>query len=332
MEKDLFKRGKINRLMQIITSLQAGKSYSVTELSKIFGTSRRTIFRDMKELRAIGIPYYYDAKTRRYTIEPEFSLPAFDLSLREALNLLLVALKLGKQIQLPSPKSTLLAALKIENNLPAKIRRYCNDTLQNILVKEKPQEIIDSFDKIFAQLMLDIQNNRIVNIRYYLPLERIETTIVLEPYHLIYNDHTWYLIGRSTHNNKIHNIKLNRIKQLIPSGKYFAESNRLDIEEYFGRAWSIVPEGRLYHIKLKFSPEVAHDVAAVKWHSTQKVTFENDGSANLEFRVDGLNEITWWILSYGDRVQVLVPKILREKVTMIVRRMLDSNQQESTTP
>ncbi|MBA7682263.1 hypothetical protein ES703_90612 [subsurface metagenome] len=87
----------------------------------------------------------------------------------------------------------------------------------------------------------------------------------------------------------------------------------------------MIPEGRLYDIKLRFLAEVAHDVADVQWHSTQRVTFENDGSAIVEFRVDGLNEITWWILSYGSRVQVLAPRILRQKIIEIAQKMVKVN-------
>ncbi len=65
--------------MQILTTLQAGKSYAVSDLSKMFGTSRRTIFRDLKELQAIGVPYRYDARTNGYMIEPEFFLPPVDV-------------------------------------------------------------------------------------------------------------------------------------------------------------------------------------------------------------------------------------------------------------
>ena len=53
----------------------------------------------------------------------------------------------------------------------------------------------------------------------------------------------------------------------------------------------MMPEGRLYNVKLRFLPEVAHGIAEVQWHSTQTVTFEDDGSAIVQFRVDGLNEI-----------------------------------------
>ena len=85
------------------------------------------------------------------------------------------------------------------------------------------------------------------------------------------------------------------------------------------------PEGRLYNIKLRFSPQVAQTVAQIQWHRTQTVTKNNDGSAIIEFRVDGLGEITWWILSYGDQVQVLAPKILREKIARIAMNMMNSS-------
>ena len=65
------KPSRISRVVQILTTLQAGKSYAVGDLSKIFGTSRRTIFRDLKELQAIGVPYHYDAKASGYTIDPD---------------------------------------------------------------------------------------------------------------------------------------------------------------------------------------------------------------------------------------------------------------------
>jgi proteasome accessory factor B len=87
----------------------------------------------------------------------------------------------------------------------------------------------------------------------------------------------------------------------------------------------MIPEGRLYNVRLRFLPKVARSVAEVRWHSTQTVTFQEDGSVIIEFRVDGLNEITWWILSYGDQVQVLAPAALRQKVIKIAENMVNQN-------
>jgi len=84
-------------------------------------------------------------------------------------------------------------------------------------------------------------------------------------------------------------------------------------------------EGKIYNVKLRFLPKVADNVTEIQWHSTQKVTRNNDGSATIEFRVDGLGEISWWILGYGDQVQVLAPKALRGKVLKTAKNMVKLN-------
>jgi len=322
------KRSRISRVIQILTTLRAGKSYAVGDLSKMFGTSRRTIFRDLKELQAIGVPYRYDAKTSGYTMEPEFFLPPVDLSLQEALGLFLLAHNVRDKVHFPYKNSALLAALKFENILPAKIRQYCNTALRNISIRVSPQALFlhsTSLDKTFTQLLQAIVKKRKVNIRYHPLYEVIIIDIVLCPYHLLYSNQAWYVLGRSSLHKSVRSFKLNRIRELKTTKRCFVGGENFDVYEYFGRAWSMIPEGQLYNIKLKFSPELAHDVAEVQWHSTQQVTFEDDGSAIIEFRVDGLNEIIWWILSYGDKVQVLAPRILRQRITKIARNVVKLN-------
>ena len=323
------KRSRISRVIQILTTLQAGKSYAVSDLSKMFGTSRRTIFRDLKELQAIGVPYRYDARTSGYMIEPEFFLPPIDLSLQEALGLLMLAHKARDQIQLPFKNSVLLAALKIENNLPAKIRRYCNKALQNISTRASAQAPVThsaGLDKTFAQLQQAIAKKREVNIRYHSLFEGAIINVGLCPYHLLYNNRAWYVLGRSSLHESVRTFKLNRIRELTTTERCFVDGENFDLYEYFGRAWSMIPEGRIYNIKLRFLPKVANNVAEVQWHSTQKVVRNSDGSATVEFRVDGLGEITWWILGYGDQVQVLAPKALRKKVLEVAKNMVKLNE------
>jgi proteasome accessory factor B len=323
------KRSRISRVMQILTTLQAGKSYAVSDLSKMFGTSRRTIFRDLKELQAIGVPYRYDARTSGYMIEPEFFLPPIDLNLQEALGLLMLAHKGRDQIQLPFKNSVLLAALKIENNLPAKIRRYCNKALQNISTRAGAQAPVThsaGLDKTFAQLQQAIVKKRKVNIRYHSLFEETIIDVELCPYHLLYNNRAWYVLGRSSLHESVRTFKLNRIRELTTTERCFVDGENFDVHEYFGRAWSMIPEGRIYNIKLRFLPKVANNVAEVQWHSTQKVVRNSDGSATIEFLVDGLGEITWWILGYGDQVQVLAPKELRKKVLETAKNMVKLNE------
>jgi len=319
------KQGKITRVVQILTVLQSGKSCSVGDLAKLFGASRRTIFRDLQELKVIGVPYHYNAKAGGYTMDPEFFLPPIDLNLQEALSLLLLVHKASGQIQLPFKNSALLGALKIENNLPAKIRQYCNTALRNISTKAACQAPMGQLDKTFAQLQKAIARKRKVNILYHSLFEGKVINTELSPYHLMYNRRAWYVLGLSGMHKSIRTFKLNRIKQLQISERCFIDGEGFNAAEFLGRAWSMIPEGRIYNVKLRFLPKVANNVAEVQWHSTQKVTRNSDGSATLEFRVDGLGEIGWWVLGYGDQVEVLAPKVLRKRVVETAKNMIKLN-------
>ena len=320
------KSGRIGRVIKILTTLQSANGCGVDDLARMSGTSRRTVFRDLNELQAIGVPYHYDPKAGSYTIDPEFFLPPLDLTLQEALSLLLLIHKASSQIQLPSRNSALLAALKIENNLPVKIRQYCNTTLKNISSMSSPQAPINELDLTFAKLQKAIAKKSKVSLGYHSLFERHLIDLNLSPYHLLYNRRAWYVLGHSSMHNSIRTFKLNRIKKLEILNKCFVDEGDFDLFDYLGRAWSMIPEGRIYNIKLRFMPKVAQNVTEVQWHATQQVEHNADGSATVEFRIDGLGEIFWWILGYGDQVQVLAPKALREKVVTAAKNIIKLNE------
>jgi proteasome accessory factor B len=258
-------------------------------------------------------------------MDPDFFLPSIDLNLREALALLLLVHKARNQIQLPFKNSALLAALKIENNLPAPIRKYCNTAIRNISTRTTAQAPMPTLDNTFARLQNAITKKRTVNIVYDSFFEGKFIDLDLRPYHMLYHQRAWYVLGYSGMHKSVRTFKLNRIKQLKVLDKCFVSGDDFDLEDYLGRAWAIIPQGRIYHVKLRFLPMVARNVAEVHWHSTQTIIYNSDGSITAEFRVDGLGEITWWILGYGDQVRVLEPKTLRKKIRQIAQNMTKLN-------
>jgi predicted DNA-binding transcriptional regulator YafY len=320
------KPSRTTRIIQILIALQSGQNNRVCDLARLHGTSRRTIFRDLNELRDIGVPCRYDTRTGAYSVDPDFFLPPVNLNHREAMGLLLLAHKMRNHLELPFKQAILLAAMKLENSLPTKTRLYCNAALQRIFIIAGPRERADIPAQLFEQLIEAVLKKRVVRIHYFLPRERRSVVIEVRPYHLVYRGHGWYVVGKSSRCERVRAFRLSWIKELTICDGCFVEDEKFDIREHIGRAWSMVAEGRLYNVKLRFLPQVANDVAQVRWHDTQSVTWENDGSAILEFRVDGLGEITWWILSYGDQVQVLAPRDLRDKIVQIAEKTASINR------
>jgi len=320
------KTSRVSRIVQILTALQSGEHYGADDLGKLLGISRRSVFRDLKELESIGVPYSYDTKKGSYKINPEFFLPPIDLNLKEALSLCLLIHKTRGHLPLPFKNSALFAALKIENNLPAKIRQYCQSALRNVSIQTDKFAPAAALDRIFSDLQRAIVQKRKVNIAYMSLFERKRIVTDLSCYHLMYNQRAWYALGYSSLHKQVRTFKINRIKKLTPLEKCYIDGEKFDLAEYLSVAWNMIPEGKIYNIKLRFLPKVAQNVAEVNWHSTQKVTRNIDGSATVEFRVDGLGEITWWILGYGDQVQVLAPKVLRKRIIKMAENLIALNK------
>lgn len=49
------KRSRFGRMLQIVTALQSSHNNQIDDMAEMHQLSRRTIFRDLKELKEIGI-------------------------------------------------------------------------------------------------------------------------------------------------------------------------------------------------------------------------------------------------------------------------------------
>jgi predicted DNA-binding transcriptional regulator YafY len=306
--------------------LRSQRGYKISELAGMLGKSRRTVYRDLKELEGAGLPCRFDTRQHCYVFDFQPPLPTLALSKDEAFSLLLLLREASHNIRFPFAYPAQLLSLKIESCLRQEVRQFCNASFRFISISSAPKVRMDLLDKTFAQMLEAIQVKRVLAIYCYLPAEQRSVTTDFNPYYLVYSAHTWHAIGESSFHKAVHTLELNNITQLSPLDRYFVEDEKFDLREYFGYAWSLSREGQIYEVELKFCPAIASDVAEVKWHETQTASFEDDGSVVLKFRVDGLNEITWWILGYGDQVEILAPKALRQKIAQIASRIANSQQ------
>jgi len=309
---------RLQRIMQLVAILQTQRYQTLNELARQLNVSRRTIFRDLDILRKAGIPCFYDDDKQGYAMDSTFFLQPTHLNLQEALALLLSTGYKDKNNFLPLTQ----AIIKIENTLPLHIRRLCYQVLKNTSVKMTPQVRHDKKENTFALLQKAIRLKRKVKLTYrYFYDQNIITT--LSPYHLCFGQRAWYAIGYSScHQGK----KIFMISRMITCDlldQLYILDKPFDIEKHLGNAWLMIPEGKMHHVKLCFSKKVAGDVAEVIWHQTQKLTRFNDGTLHFEVDVDGLNEITGWIMSYGDQVKVLSPASLQRKVTTIAQNIIE---------
>ncbi len=61
------------------------------------------------------------------------------------------------------------------------------------------------------------------------------------------------------------------------------------------------------------------------WHHTQQTRSNDDGSVTVFFRVDGLEEIVWWLLGWSGFVEIVLPLELRAKYLSYLKRAVAMN-------
>ena len=196
--------------------------------------------------------------------------------------------------------------MKLESSLPARLRDQLREVTAALHIQPPPNNPLKGRKPVYDQLLDAIASRRNVRIRYGSLKEEKKIVTRLSPYRLFFSRRSWYVVGRSSLHRAKRTFHLGRILQIEPLDDRFQIPRGFSIERYLRNAWHMIPEkGRDREVVVRFGKLVAQNVAEVNWHKTQRVVFRDDGSADFHVTVSGLNEISWWILGYGDQAEVL---------------------------
>lgn len=322
---------RIYRLLRLVTLLQSSRGRSADELAQELEVSRRTIFRDLNMLELAHIPYYYDADTGGYRISRHFFLPPVSLTLTESLAILMMTGRLRSSTSLPLASQAARAAMKVESALPPGIRDHVGGVLERLQMDLGPVSRHEGLDELFDELASAMAARLVCRIVYVSFYEQRQMRLTVHPLRLVFVGRAWYLRAWSVHHKEVRTFKLGRIRKLTVTERTFSDSPAAAGqdeagERVFGLAWRMIPEGAIHDIHLHFDAKVAGNVAEVQWHPTQEVEWNDDGSIEFRVRVDGLGEISWWILGYGDQVEVISPAALRQQVHRTAQRAARRHQ------
>jgi len=65
-------------------------------------------------------------------------------------------------------------------------------------------------------------------------------------------------------------------------------------------------------VVLRVTPQGADDALRWRFHSNQEVEALADGAVLVRFRASGMLELAWHLFTWGDKVRVISPPILRD--------------------
>ncbi len=314
---------RVKRLLRLIQLLQTNTETSVDDMAKDAGVSRRTVFRDLDLLYEAGVAYRFDRSSKQYAPQKHVLLPPVTLSHAEALSLLLAArYLLGRGIS-SDAQAAASAGMKIEGLLPVSIRDYLGPLIEKMPIREGPASDHQSINGFMPVIQESLVNKQKLGISYDSYYEGKVLDVVVQPYRLTYIHRGWYLIAFSETESEMRTYKVERIIKGKVLNLTYEMDKDFDLDAYFGDAWQMIRGDKRYHVKIKFLKKVAANVDEIRWHRTQRTQFDEEGSLTFEVDVEGLNEISWWILGYGDQAEILEPPELRDMIAGHAQRMLN---------
>jgi len=316
------KENRITRLLRLLHMLQKGPAHNASALAKACGVTRRTIFRDLQTLRDAGLLLEFDADAQRYHVLSSAFAPPEPLTAEEALALVALGNELGRNQGLPFYEAAYTASLKLERGLPDQLQQELRRTSRAIRIRPTRLGHLAGKSDVYQKLVAAIEKRVAVQLEYESLTEWERIVTRLQPYQLLFSQHSWYVIGRSSLHREVRIFNLARIESLEMLDERYTVPRNFDLDRHLGNAWHLMPApGRDSHVIVRFTPLVARNVAEVNWHKTQQATFLPDGSLEFRVTVSGLNEIAWWILGYGDQAEVLQPAKLRHLIAQRARSM-----------
>jgi proteasome accessory factor B len=315
---------KISRLVRILGLLQATKGHNVSALASACQVTRRTIFRDLDVLRQAGVPLLFDEEQGAYRIPGTYYLPPTNFTAEEALAIVVLCYELGSPKRLPFYQAAQSAALKLESSLPDRVRDELREATSAVHIKMQPANPLEGQQPVYRRLLTAITMRQSVRIEYDSFSDGGPIRLKLCPYRLLFSRRSWYVIGRSSLHREVRTFNVGRILNMTPLDERFQIPRAFSIVSYLGNAWHLIPEpGPDQDVVVRFSPMVARNVAEVLWHKTQRLVNLSDGTLEFHVRVSGLQEISWWILGYGDQAEVLKPARLRQLIAQRAQRLVE---------
>lgn len=138
---------------------------------------------------------------------------------------------------------------------------------------------------------------------------------VVEPHGLLLG-HRSYLVARQpARSETILNFRMDRVFAAEVMDESFTFTSGFVLEDYAAKAFGVYQDPAQYgEVIWRFAPEAAERAAEFRFHPTQVLELQEDGSLIVRFKAAGWLEMAWHLYQWGDKVEVIAPAGLRALV------------------
>lgn len=316
-----------DRLLDLLRMLgYRQQGASLRDLAAEYGCNQKTIRRDLAVLRRVGFPLEEipgPHGRKNWRLDASRPVPQLSFTLTEALSLYL-----GRRLLEP------LAGTYVWDGAQTAFRKI------RACLSPAALAHIDEIGATFFQttlglgnytargqaldaLMIGIEDRTVTRIAYHSLRNKAPQEYNIHPYGLVYHKGALYLIAWSAHHGELRHFKVDRIQSAASdNADKFDRPADFDLAAHLSDSFGVFHStGPKQTVRIRFAPSVARHIQERRWHPSQKVTEEQDGTLLTEFELSDLHEVKAWVLSFGAKAVVESPPELRREIESETHQM-----------
>ena len=302
---------KIDRLIGILSVLLQKEKVTAPELAEMFEVSRRTINRDIEDLCRAGIPISTaQGIGGGISIMDGYRMDRTILTSKD-MKMILAGLRSLDSVSGSHYYGQLMEKIKTGSS------SYIGGS-ESILI-DLSSWYKDSLSPKIEMIQNAIEEGRELSFHYYAP--NGDSIRKIEPYFLIFKWSSWYVYGYCLLRKAFRMFKLNRMDK-ITCETVFEKGRTVPMPDLSNE--NMFPATT--RVKAIFD-------SSMKWHLIEEFgvdsfSVQSDGSLLFENEYSDEESLLSWMLSCRDKVTVIWPESIREKLYQITSNIAKKYEKE----
>ena len=280
--------------------------------SRLGYTGKRTLERDIKFLRdEFGVQIKFSRLHGTYSMESANSFLVYLKLTRDEVSAVSTGLAIASHF-LPHLKDASGSAWD-------KFSACVPETLLErgrILAKSTTVSLpVPSTDPAPFENILDaIQDKRTLRVSYKSPLRDRSKRYTISPWQICFRGHAWYVSLYDHGSKEARSFRISRIKGITFANEKYVPPEKNEEEMESSYVWYVESGKPKYDVRVHIAKELAVPVSETKWHATQRIIKNDDGSIEFCAKVPKLEEVAWWVLASSPYATAVEPKALKKIV------------------
>jgi len=141
----------------------------------------------------------------------------------------------------------------------------------------------------------------------------------IHPLGIVWAEHVVYLVCTFWEYKGMKHLPIHRIKSATVLDDYCSIPEDFNLQLYINSgAFGYTIESKTIKLRAYFSAHSAYHLQETPLSEDQQLTPQDDGDVLVEASVLKTSQLVWWLLGFGDHIEVLDPPELRDEIVEIV--------------